>query len=84
MYNCPDSQSPHILWPQTEWNNISRNYSGLFFRAEGGGAASFDQIQSEQTRSLQILNGESTDVNPGGCEKYHFTKKPLYCDGSVL
>ena len=25
---------PDALWPNTEWGNISANYSGLFFRAE--------------------------------------------------
>ena len=46
---------PNTLWPNTEWNNISKNYSGLFFRAEGGNSASFGQIQNEQARSLKVI-----------------------------
>ena len=53
---------PHTLWPQTEWNNISPKYAGLFFRAEGGNADSFGETQSEQARSLQIRNGQYSEI----------------------
>ena len=33
------------LWSNTKWSEITSNYSGLFFRAEGGGSESFGKIQ---------------------------------------
>ena len=40
-------KDPQTLWPNTQWNNVSPNYAGLFFRAEGGNASSFGTIQDE-------------------------------------
>ena len=45
---------PQTLWPNTHWNNVSPNYSGLFFRAEGGNASSFGTTQQEQTQTLFV------------------------------
>ena len=47
-------KDPQTLWPNTQWSNVSPNYAGLFFRAEGGNANSFGTIQEEQTQALFV------------------------------
>ena len=47
-------KDPHTLWPNTQWNNISPNYAGLFFRTEGGGANGFGAIQEQQTQTIYL------------------------------
>ena len=47
-------KDPKSLWPNTDWNNVSPNYAGLFFRAEGGGANNFGTIQEEQTQTIFV------------------------------
>jgi hypothetical protein len=34
------------------WNDVTSNYAGLFFRAEGGGSEAFEKIQSENSPRL--------------------------------
>ena len=43
----PNQSKPEDLWPNTKWSEITSQYSGLFFRAEGGEGASelFGQTQ---------------------------------------
>ena len=41
----PNQSSPQKLWPNTKWTEITSEYSGLFFRAEGSGSEPFGQIQ---------------------------------------
>ena len=53
----PGQKDPQALCPDTTWNNVSPNYAGLFFRAEGGGADSFGTIQEEQTQTI-FVNSE--------------------------
>ncbi len=48
----PNQPDPKSLWPTVEWTDVTSNYAGLFFRAEGGGAASFGQIQEENSPRL--------------------------------
>ena len=45
---------PKTLWPNTEWQNISPKYSGLFFRAEGGQSSPFGQTQEQLTQSIDL------------------------------
>ena len=47
-------KDPQTLWPNTQWNNVSPNYAGLFFRAEGGNARSFGTIQEELTKAISV------------------------------
>jgi hypothetical protein len=32
----PDQPEPYTLWPRVEGRDITSEYAGLFFRAEGG------------------------------------------------
>ena len=41
-----EQAGPNTLFPGTTWENISNKYAGRFFRAEGGSAASFGQVQN--------------------------------------
>ena len=41
----PNQSSPLELWPNTNWIEVTQQYAGLFFRAEGGGSETFGQTQ---------------------------------------
>ena len=41
----PQQSMPKELWPNMEWKEVTSEYAGLFFRAEGGKSAAFGQIQ---------------------------------------
>ncbi len=43
----PDQPEPKTLWPMVKWQDVTSAYAGLFFRAEGGEAASFGQVQKD-------------------------------------
>lgn len=47
--------TPQELYLATEWEDISEQYAGLFFRAKGGDALPFGQTQEE---SLPNITGE--------------------------
>jgi len=38
---------PKSLWSTMEWTDVTTEYAGLFFRAEGGQSAKFGEIQAE-------------------------------------
>ena len=42
------------MWPETLWENITGQYAGLFFRAEGQKSAGFGQTQEHQTQSIHV------------------------------
>jgi hypothetical protein len=44
------------LWPRTSWEDITSNYAGHFFRALGGGAASFGTSQGDNSPRLTRVN----------------------------
>ena len=48
----PNQLEPKILWATMEWKDVTSEYAGLFFRAEGKGAAEFGEIQSENSPRL--------------------------------
>ena len=41
----PEQSSPEKLWPDMKWSEVTEQYSGLFFRAEGNVTEPFGQIQ---------------------------------------
>ena len=43
----PHEKKPVEIWPWMIWEDVSANYSGVFFRVIGGEAASFGNIQQE-------------------------------------
>ena len=41
----PEQSSPQQLWPSLQWTEVTQQYAGLFFRAEGSGSLPFGQTQ---------------------------------------
>ena len=41
----PYQLTPQGLWPNMKWMEVTNQYSGLFFRAEGGGSLAFEKVQ---------------------------------------
>lgn len=57
----PKESPPAETWPWMEWQDISSDYAGLFFRTEGGDAASFGKIQeSDSPRLITILSDDGS------------------------
>ncbi|XP_037051404.1 uncharacterized protein LOC119085197 [Bradysia coprophila] len=48
---------PSTLWPTVQWTQVTSQYAGLFFRAEGGSSAAFGQIQTEGSPRLTSVRG---------------------------
>ncbi len=42
----PSQPEPKTLWPIVEWKDVTLDYAGLFFRAEGGNSESFGKLQT--------------------------------------
>ena len=43
-------------WPGMIWEDVSANYSGVFFRVVGGEAAPFGEIQMENTTRINKIS----------------------------
>ena len=52
----PNQSSPQQLWPNNKWTEITSNYSGLFFRAEGNESEPFGKIQQANQSWIQSTN----------------------------
>ena len=52
----PHEKEPGNIWPWMIWENVSKNYTGVFFRVEGGEAAPFGQIQIENTNRIDKIS----------------------------
>jgi len=70
----PTEKSPTEIWPWMTWNDVSYAYAGVFFRVTGGEAASFGQVQKENSPrlvrvnryDLNIRTSSAIDVFPNG------------------
>ncbi|KAI2804069.1 hypothetical protein BLOT_008214 [Blomia tropicalis] len=52
-----NQQKPKDIWLNVEWKDVTSEYSGLFFRAEGGDAAEFGTIQEDNApRVTTVFN----------------------------
>ncbi len=47
----PKQKSPTEIWSWMIWKDVTSDYAGLFFRAEGGGSEVFEKIQEDTSRS---------------------------------
>lgn len=44
----PGEASPGTLWTEVKWTDVSKDFAGVFFRVEGGGASAFGAgVQAE-------------------------------------
>lgn len=48
----PNEPNPAVLWPNLIWAEVTEEYAGLFFRAEGGSSAGFGTVQAESSNRL--------------------------------
>ena len=72
----PNEKSPVDIWPWTIWKDITSVYAGVFFRAGGGNAAGFGQIQVENTPRLIEVDTCSSD--DAACNELHKKIKMVY------
>ncbi|XP_054154854.1 uncharacterized protein LOC128953394 [Oppia nitens] len=65
---------PQDLWPQSsvKWLDVTTDYAGLFFRAEGQGSEPFGQIQAANSTRLSTIRSWSCYTPDHGtyCENY--------------
>ena len=63
----PNQSSPDVLWPNMKWTEVTQQYAGLFFRAEGSGSLPFGQTQpSNQSWISDIWTWSQTADNENG------------------
>ena len=55
----PNQSSPKQLWPSLQWTEVTQQYAGLFFRAEGNGSGSFGQTQQDNAPHLRSVHFET-------------------------
>ena len=65
----PYQASPTLLWPSMGWTDVTQQYSGLFFRAEGDGSGSFGSVQEANQKwiskfELIGLDGPAGNTGP--------------------
>ncbi len=60
----PSQPEPRTLWSIAGWKDVTSDYAGLFFRAEGGKSLSFGQIQEGNCSRLSYVDYHATDPTP--------------------
>lgn len=60
----PNQPEPQNIWDTVEWIEITSEYAGLFFRAEGGDSAAFGTIQADNSPRLHRV-GRTNIAHPG-------------------
>ena len=61
----PHQFPPQKLWPNMKWSEVTHQYSGLFFRAEGGGSEPFGKIQPANYSRISNIWESYYDSGPG-------------------
>ncbi|XP_054154842.1 macrophage mannose receptor 1-like [Oppia nitens] len=64
---------PSELWPGVKWQDVTSDYSGLFFRAEGSGSEPFGQIQAANWSRLAAVNTHKWAISDPTDTVYEFT-----------
>ncbi len=59
----PKDKAPSELWPSMTWQDISKDYEGVFFRVVGGDAASFGQVQQGNAPRLGTIHNSYNNNN---------------------
>ena len=74
----PKHSAPTTLWPNTHWEDVTKEYSGLFFRAEGQESVEFGEVQEENypgvTEYLTHCQSFKHDEAKAYEYKYNLTK----------
>ena len=58
-----NQSTPLDIWPNTNWTDITDQYSGLFFRAEGKGSQPFGQIQQQNYSRISRTRAHISQSN---------------------
>lgn len=66
----PGMPEPNTLWPSVKWEQITSQYAGLFFRAEGGTSLSFD-------------GGQQNDISPRIIAAYQCNERDCSANGNI-
>ncbi len=78
----PSQPEPQTLWPTVEWKDVTSDYAGLFFRAEGGEAEPFGKVQygnapfiyiDQVTNAFSNDNKASSNLTSSGWSPYIYT-----------
>ena len=82
----PRQQSPQELWPLMKWVDVTSEYAGLFFRAEGGDSRQFGKVQDDQTRRLTSVKSHSDgfDESNNKVEIVAGTRSPRIYTGAAF
>ena len=56
----PSQSSPDGIWPVYKWTEITSQYAGLFFRAEGDGSLPFGQTQQANQTWISDIKAEGS------------------------
>lgn len=66
-FQLPFQMEPLSIWDWAKWQQVTANYSGHFFRAEGGGSEPFgiSQTDSMQSHRVDAVSLESKKVESG-------------------
>lgn len=56
----PSQPDPKSLWPSVGWKDVTSDYAGLFFRAEGGGSLPFGSLQESSSNKILIQHNNTT------------------------
>jgi len=64
-FQLPSQSEPTILWPNYNWEEVSRLYSGQFFRVEGAGSERFGVTQNDSAPRLFHVQHKKKDTNRG-------------------
>ena len=62
----PDQLSPEQLWPKLQWKDVTQQYAGLFFRAEGGGSERFGTTQASNQSHIFGMSVVTAEGGTGG------------------
>ncbi|XP_054154840.1 uncharacterized protein LOC128953381 [Oppia nitens] len=67
---------PSQLWPGVKWLDITHDYSGLFFRAEGSGSLPFGQIQAANWSRLASVSTYRWEISATTSQGWRLTDLP--------
>lgn len=67
-WQLPGKSAPGDMYPGTTWDNVSDEFAGDFFRAEGGRALAF--ASGRQSDAIRNITGSFPMVAPGGYQNY--------------
>lgn len=67
----PGESAPADIFGGT-WENISAQFAGMFFRAEGGNAATFGESQNDGAPNITGAFGGISDVSASGAFVYDY------------